>query len=103
MYSAKDVEKIIQILERPIGYVQKVQNNRNKYWILKYLESRIGKSEEAIVLQKHKDGYQVLIKEYVIECDLPKSGYIDLKPADLVHVKIQYVNARRGVISILMA
>lgn len=102
-YTAEELERITMILERPMSYVQKIQNDRNRYWILKFLESRIGKTEEAVVLQKRKNNYQALIKEYMIECDLPQSGYIDLKPADLVHVKIQYVNARRGVISILMA
>ncbi|MCJ7773185.1 MAG: RNB domain-containing ribonuclease, partial [Desulfobacterales bacterium] len=102
-YSIQELGKIIHILESPMGYVQKIQNNRNKYWILKYLEGRIGKSEEAVVLQKRKSDYQVLLKDHMIECDLPYSGYIDLKPADLVQVKLQYVNARKDVVSILMA
>ncbi len=102
-YSIQELDKIIQFIQDPMVYVQKIQNNRNKYWTLKYLESRIGKSEEAIVLQKRKNAYQVLLKDYMIECDLPDSGYIELKPADLVQVKIQYVNARKDAVSISMA
>jgi len=101
-YTIQELGNITAMLERPMGYVQKIQNDRNRYWVLKFLESRIGKSEEVIVLQKRRNSYQVLIKDYMIECDLPQTGYIDLKPADLVQVKIQYVNARRNVVSILM-
>lgn len=102
-YTSQELNKLIQTLERPMAAVQKIQNQRNRYWILKYLEGRVGCTEEALVLLKHKNGYQVLMKDYLVECDLPKSGYIDLKPTDLVHVKIQYVNARRDVVSVVMA
>ncbi|MBW1815152.1 MAG: RNB domain-containing ribonuclease, partial [Deltaproteobacteria bacterium] len=69
-YTIQELGNITAILERPMGYVQKIQNDRNRYWVLKFLESRIGKIEEVIVLQKRKNGYQVLIKDYMIECDL---------------------------------
>jgi len=37
-----------------------------------------------------------------LECGLPFSKGIDLKPEDLVSVKIQQVNARGGLISVFM-
>jgi len=34
----------------------------------------------------------------MLECDLPISGYLDLKPEDLVQVTLQKVSARRDVV-----
>jgi len=102
-YSAEEVAHIIQVLEQPMSQVSKIQYNRNRYWLLKYLEKRVGQKEEAIVLGKRKNNYQVLLTEYMLECDLPLSSGIDLKPEDLIQVKIQRVNARKDVISVFMS
>lgn len=101
-YSIKEIERIIQLLEQPMGCVLKIQNSRHRYWLLKYLETRINQKEEALVLFKRKNSYQVLIKEYMIECELPVSIGIDLKPENLIQVRLQYVNARKDVLSVYM-
>jgi exoribonuclease-2 len=38
----------------------------------------------------------------MIECPLPQSSGIDLKPEDLVQVTIQHVNARNNTLSVFM-
>lgn len=98
----EEIDNMIQLLEQPMSYVAKIQYNRNRYWLLKYLEKRIGQNEEAVVLNKKRNGYQILLKEYLIECDLPLPSGIDLRPEDLIQVKIQHVNARRDVLSVFM-
>ncbi len=101
-YTAEEVRQIIQLLEMPMSRVGKVQFRRNRYWLLKYLEKNVGRKEEAIVLSKRRNNYAVLLTAYVIECNLPVSAGIDLKPEDLVQVTIQHVNARNDVLSIYL-
>jgi exoribonuclease II len=101
-YTAQEVAQIIQKLETPMSSVAKLQFKRNRYWLLKYLESHIGKKEEALVLLKRRNGYQILIPEYMIECLLPVSGGINLKPEDLVQVTIQHVNARKDIFCVYL-
>jgi exoribonuclease-2 len=101
-YSIEEIERIIQLLEQPVSCVLKIQNSRHRYWLLKYLEKRINQKEEALVLFKRKNSYQALIKEYMIECELPVSIGIDLKPEDLIQLRLQHVNARKDVLSVYM-
>ena len=101
-YSSEEIQRIIQLLEQPMSCVMKIQNSRHRYWLLKYLETRIGQKEEAIVLFKRKNSYQALMKEYMIECELPVSSGIDLKPEDLIQIRLQHVNARKDVLSVYM-
>jgi len=98
----EEIDGIIQVLELPMSHVMKTQNNRHRYWLLKYLEKRIGQKEEAVVLYKRRNNYQILISEYMIEHDLPASSGIDLHPEDLIQVTIQHVNARKQVLSVFM-
>jgi exoribonuclease-2 len=101
-YTIEEIDNIIHVLEEPMSHVAKVQYNRNRYWLLKYLEKHIGQKEEAIVLYKKRNSYQILLTEYLIECELPLSSGISLKPEDLIQVTIQHANARKDVVSVFM-
>ena len=100
--TSEEIDGMIQVLELPMSHVMKLQHNRHRYWLLKYLEKRIGQKEEAVVLYKKRDNYQILITEYMIEKDLSASSGIDLHPEDLIQVTIQHVNARKNVLSVFM-
>jgi len=101
-YTEQEIDEIIGQLAQPMADVGRIQFRRNRYWLLKHLEGRIGSKEEAIVLQRRRNAYSVLLKAYMIECPLPQSSGIDLKPEDLVQVTIQHVNARNNTLSVFM-
>ena len=101
-YSAAEIDNIIQQLELPMSQVSRLQQRRLRYWILKYLEKRIGEKEEAIVLSKRRRGYQVLIPEYMLECEIPFTSGLILKPEDLVQVVIQRASARKDVLNVFV-
>jgi exoribonuclease-2 len=39
----------------------------------------------------------------MLECDLPMSSGLNLKPEDLIQVTIQHVDARKEVLSVFMS
>ena len=80
--------------------VSRIQYARNRYWLLKYLEKRSGEKTEAVVLSKLRDSYLILLKEYMLECRLPTSPNIELKPQDLVQVTLQHASARNDILSV---
>jgi exoribonuclease-2 len=101
-YSEEEILALLQRLERPMGYVPKLQFSRNRYWLLKHLATRIGEKEEAIVLSKRKGGYQILIPTFMIECFMPHTGGTKLKPEDYIQITFQQVNARRDDVTVFM-
>jgi len=101
-YTTEEIVKIIQQLELPMGNVSRIQQRRLRYWLLKYLEQHVGQKEEAIVLSRRRQSYQVLIPEYMIETKLPMSSGIELNPEDLIQVTIQRVDARKDVLAVFM-
>jgi exoribonuclease-2 len=100
--SEMDMASLIRELEAPIGQVALIQRNRNRYWLLKYLAARIGTKEEALVLGRKRIGYQVLLKEYLLECSLSASDGVSLKPGDPAQVTIQYVNPRKDILRVFL-
>ena len=101
-YSAENIDKILQTLTQPLSQVAMVQRNRQRYWLLRYLEGRIGNKEEAIVLQRRRSTCLILIPEYMIECELPLSGGMTLHPENLVQVTIQHADARQDILSLFL-
>lgn len=101
-YDRDQMAYLLGLLETPMRSVSRIQYRRQRYWILKYLEKKIGQKTEAIVLQKRRSCYVALLTEYMLECQLPLSIGIDLKPEDLVQVTIQHVNARSDVLTVFI-
>jgi len=101
-YTDDEIEAIIRQLELPMSQVSRIQHRRVRYWILKYLEKRVGQKEEAIVLAKRRRSYQILIPDYMIECDMPLTSGLDLKPEDLIQVVIQRASARKDILNVFV-
>jgi len=99
-YTADEIDQLIQMLQVPMSSVGKIQHGRHRYWLLKYLEQHVGRKEEAIVLIKRRNNYQILLTEYMVECDLPLSSGLQLKPEDLIQVTIQNVSARKDLFQV---
>ena len=99
-YTSDEIEQAILMLELPMSNVSRIQFGRHRYWLLKYLEQHIGRKEEAIVLQKRRNNYQILLSAYMMECDLPISSGFALKPEDLIQVTIQNISARKDLLQV---
>jgi len=98
-YTVNEITRLIQILDAPMSNVGLIQFKRKRYWMLKYLESRNGTRTPAIVLNKRRNSYTILLTEYMLEYFLPTSG-LNLKPQDMISVVIQHANPRKDSFSV---
>jgi exoribonuclease-2 len=102
-YTEEELRFITQALEQPMSYISVLQKERTRYWILRYLEAFAGKKEEALVLEKRRQKYVVLLTTYMMECSLPLESGIELKPEETVTVKTERVNARSDTLTVSLA
>jgi len=101
-YSKIELEEILQTIAVPMANTGRIQGARKRYWLIKYLETMRGKNFETLVLDCHRDHYNILIKEFMLEARLPLSG-LKLKIGDILHVTIQHADARRNQLSLFAA
>ncbi len=101
-YTSEEVDNIIQSLEEPMHNVSMIQRKRSRYWVLKYLEDKTGQQEDALVLYKRRNSYQILIPRYMLECDISVSDCMELKPGSMIRVKLQHANARKDSFSVFL-
>ncbi len=103
LYSEEELVSIVQAVRQPISYISVLQKERTRYWILKYLEGPAGKEEEALVLEKRRQRYIVLLTNYMMECSLPLNSHTELQPEDTVKVRTERVNARSDTLAVSLA
>ncbi len=101
-YTRKQIEQIIATCEEPLRQVGRIQYRRQRYWLFKHLQGLIGKKQEALVLSKRREGYLVLLQDYMLECRLSGADGVTLRPEDLVQVTLQHVNARNDVLTVVL-
>jgi len=101
-YSKTELEEILQTIAIPMANTGRVQGARKRYWLIKYLETMKGASFDTLVLDCHRDHYNILIKELMLEARLPLSG-LRLKVGDILQVTIQHADARRNQLSLFAA
>ena len=101
-YSRDELEEILQALAVPMSNAGRIQGTRKRYWLIKYLEGLRGSAFEALVLDCHRDHYNILIKEFMLEARLPSSG-LKLKHGDILQVTVQHADARRNQLSLFAA
>ena len=99
-YTREQIDFLIASTEETMGNVGRIQSRRQRYWLLKLLQKRIGQKEEALVLFKRREGYVILLQNYMLECMLSGAEGITLRPEDLIQVTIQHVNARNDILSV---
>ncbi len=101
-YTRQQIDTIIASSEEPLMQVGRIQYRRQRYWLLKHLQERVGQKEEALVLFKRRDGYIILLQNYMFECRLSGADAITLRPEDLIQVTIQHVHARNDVFTVVL-
>ncbi|MDD9301177.1 MAG: RNB domain-containing ribonuclease [Desulfobacter sp.] len=98
-YSAQELDDILQSISISMANTGRLQAARKRYWLIKYLEKMKGQNFEGLVLDCHRDHYNVLIKEFMLEAKLPSSGF-KLKHGDLIQITIQHADARRNQLTL---
>ena len=81
--------KILAVLSR----ANQVRYQRYRYWLLKYLEKRVGEKLSVLILEIQPRRIQVVIKDVLLESDLPLNQGVRVEPGDVIRVKLAKANA----------
>jgi len=102
-YSTNEIRRVIQVVEEPMRRTMSVQQKRRRYWLLRYLEQIKGEEIEALVVEKRRDRYIILLLNVVMETWLPVSCGLDLNPGYTVYVKVDKVSPRLDTLSVSLS
>jgi exoribonuclease-2 len=76
------------ILNRTLMSANNVRQQRQRYWLLKYLSDRIGHYLEAIVIQTGPKRINLILVDLLMDFDMPPPGHMSLSAGQTTRVRV---------------
>jgi len=76
------------VLSRTLTTANNVRNQRQRYWLLKYLADKQGQYLDALVIQAGPKRVNLILLDILMDIDLPTPGNKGIKPNTMVKVRI---------------
>ncbi len=95
----REVDRIITAVGPIMSKVGHVEDLTEQYWIMRYLEKRIGSTTTGVVLDRFPNRYLVHLNEFMLDVEMPMTdrGFV---AGDQLLVRIEKAHARSGVLRI---
>jgi exoribonuclease-2 len=94
------LEKIANSSQLILTKAAIVEQEREKYWLLKILQKSIGEKKEALVLGKKFKGYRILLTEFYMDLTVKPSEGTELTPGGIIYIIIEKVDPFNGTVQI---
>ena len=87
-YGREELERILAESEELLSQAAQLEQTRQRYWLLKHLDTRKGEETSALVLGRYGRRVQLLLTAYMIEASLPAASAGWLQEGQEVTVRI---------------
>ena len=92
-FSADELAGIAGDINTILARVNQVRRWRHRYWLLKYLEARVGQRLQALIVNKGPKRVNLVLLDCLLDVDLPASQGVTGRPGDVVSLRLARVNA----------
>ena len=75
------------------GRANSISQQRHRYWILRYLEGRVGQKVNALVISRGPRLISLLMNETLLYFELPPNSAFPVDPGDTVNVQVARADA----------
>ncbi len=93
VFSEETCRDYSSLISRRMTKLNNVKHQRHRYWLLKYLESRKGQLQDALVIDQGPKRTSLLLIDLMLDIDLPSIGAEMAEPGNTVQVRIASVDA----------
>ncbi len=103
IYDHANLEEINTTLSPLLRAHNQLKFRRQRYWLLKYLAQEKNRSHEALVLDRLKDRFSLVLLETMLRVVSPKLPPTALRPGQRVLVMINRIDPREDYIQVALA
>jgi len=98
LFSDQRLRQFGGVITQTGSRINLVRQQRHRYWLLRYLEGKVGRHFPALVTGKGPRKVQVLLPDFLLEGDLPPNRGIAAKPGDTIRVRLARASALEDVL-----
>ncbi len=95
-YDRDEMAPMLQRAEEQIRALKRLERGRERYWLLKYLQSSIGEEFSAVVLEVRGKNVQAELTEFALKVSVYVEGQPE--PGDAIRLRLTGVHPRRDEI-----
>lgn len=92
-FNEKMCKDFTAVITRTLTAAGAVKQQRHRYWLLKYLETRKGTSMNALVIESTPRRVFLLLTDILMDIDVPSPVGLPPEPGSMVQVKVAKVDA----------
>jgi exoribonuclease-2 len=89
MYAESRLKELSVSIQQTLKDIDMMNRNQNRYWMLKYLGGRINDSIVAIVFQKLRSKYLIILTDLLFVAELPLISGHELSPGENIVVVVK--------------
>ncbi len=89
IYNIEELEKIRITVMPALKDLNTIKGNSIRYWIQKYLGEHIGEKLPAIILDKLKNRYRIILADFLVVAEIKKEAGKDIQQGKKIMVKIK--------------
>lgn len=102
-HSAKDLDDALRRTAYARESARDIERSSQRYWLLRHLESLVGVSLEAVVIEGVARGCLVELSETLLTAFCPLDGHMVVTPGTSLQVVLTHVSARAGTFRLRLA
>lgn len=100
-FSEEELKQLIIDTEINQTKINLVHEQRHKYWLIKYLEGKVGETLPALVLSHLLNRCELLLTDYLLEVSIPSSPADFFSPGTTIEVKLERADAQKEIIRVI--
>jgi len=100
-FSEEELKQMIIDTEINQTKINLVHQQRHSYWLIKYLEGKVGETFPALVLSYSLNRCELLLPDYLLEVTIPSSPADSFSPGTTIEVKLERADAQKGIIKVI--
>lgn len=89
LYNGGELEQIRMNIEPTLKDIERVKRNRQRYWIQKYLLQHLGEKFTALILDKMKSKYRILLTDFLLVVEMKKVNGQDFSSGQKILTKVK--------------
>ncbi|MDH3329963.1 MAG: RNB domain-containing ribonuclease [Desulfobulbaceae bacterium] len=93
LFSEDECRMYAAVINKNLSRAATIRQQRQRYWVLRYLEQKKGQKLNALVVYKGPKRISMMLTCCLLDFDLPANPAFPVDPGDTIMVKIARVNA----------
>jgi exoribonuclease-2 len=98
LFNEDEMQAVIGSMATIMPKINQVRRWRHRYWLLKYLEPKLGNRLQALMVNKGPRRVNLALLDCLLDVDMPPSQGISARPGDKVSIRLAKVDALDNVL-----